>query len=361
MRQDRIASIDTLRGLCLLIMALDHFGGLIRNVTWQTFGFVSVAEGFFFISSFLYGYVYGADWYTSRTVKVLSLRRAKSLFVYQAVLLLLVLILILIGDRFSVETWSRYHNYFRIDPYYNVILAFLHLYFPYHYCDILPLFFYFLLLAPVVLRFFQDGKAKRVFTASMALWLLSQPLFSQFFPVAVNDILFRYQGSFNILSWQFLYVVGIWIGFSVRHGKMALYENKKILMACVFLVAVGLLLRRRVIFSNIEWVEPWVERRVLAVGRLLNFFVLAYILAWMIRWRGGWHHKWLSFLGRHSLQVFIYHAVVLIVFSPLRWRWVLPNGWLELGVSLLFGASLTLPAWGHTQFLRWRIKSSSSV
>src|SRR5262249_48615311 len=54
----RDAVIDGLRGLMVLVMAVDHFGGPLTRFTFQPFGFASAAEGFVFLAGLVSGLVY---------------------------------------------------------------------------------------------------------------------------------------------------------------------------------------------------------------------------------------------------------------------------------------------------------------
>jgi len=45
--------IDTLRGMLLIIMTVDHLGGWLTVITGQSLGYVSAAEGFIFLSGFV--------------------------------------------------------------------------------------------------------------------------------------------------------------------------------------------------------------------------------------------------------------------------------------------------------------------
>jgi hypothetical protein len=50
-RSRRSILLDFLRGLCLLVMTVDHLPQtFIKNITWQGVGFFSAAEGFIFLS-----------------------------------------------------------------------------------------------------------------------------------------------------------------------------------------------------------------------------------------------------------------------------------------------------------------------
>jgi hypothetical protein len=85
----RIVLIDFLRGLCLVVMTIDHLPEtLIRKFTWQGFGFFSAAECFVFLSGLVAGRVYGRMAITkgSAVLRQLALRRAVILYLTNAVL-----------------------------------------------------------------------------------------------------------------------------------------------------------------------------------------------------------------------------------------------------------------------------------
>lgn len=55
----RDIGLDSLRGLLLVWMTLNHLGGPLHAYSFQTLGFFSSAEGFVFISGVVAGLVYG--------------------------------------------------------------------------------------------------------------------------------------------------------------------------------------------------------------------------------------------------------------------------------------------------------------
>jgi peptidoglycan/LPS O-acetylase OafA/YrhL len=49
----RITALDSIRGILLAWMAIDHWGGPISAQLYQRLGFWTAAEGFFFISGYV--------------------------------------------------------------------------------------------------------------------------------------------------------------------------------------------------------------------------------------------------------------------------------------------------------------------
>ena len=72
--------IDFLRGLCLVVMTVDHLPpDIFEKFTWQTFGFISAAEGFVFLSGLVSGVVYGRVAMQEGITTCLSANLAKSI------------------------------------------------------------------------------------------------------------------------------------------------------------------------------------------------------------------------------------------------------------------------------------------
>ena len=57
----RLARLDLLRGLMLVLIAINHSPFWIRIYTEEFVGYVSAAEGFVFVSAFLAGMVFAGQ------------------------------------------------------------------------------------------------------------------------------------------------------------------------------------------------------------------------------------------------------------------------------------------------------------
>jgi hypothetical protein len=90
----RSVLIDFLRGLCLVLMTVDHLPVSLAKFTWQTFGFISAAEGFVFLSGLVAGLVYGRVAITKgvAAVRQRALRRALTLYLTNAALMTLAIL-----------------------------------------------------------------------------------------------------------------------------------------------------------------------------------------------------------------------------------------------------------------------------
>ena len=337
--------LDSLKGFFLVIMAINHFGGNIRAITWETFGFVTMAEGFVFISGYVFSYVYYRYQENFHRIRQRSYTRAKQLLFWQIGMLLMVAGLIVLGERWSVETWVRYGEDFQIRPLVMCVLAIFQIYWPYLFCDVLPLYFFMLLLAPYVFRCLIKEKWLLIGVFSLLGWGLAQMNLRLSFWGVLPKALLDHKATFDLLAWQVLFVGGIATGLLVRQGRNRFFKRRDILYIAIVLSLFGFLLRHQWLPCQSHILVQWTGRRVLALGRLLNFVALSYVLAWVLRRWPFMKNRWLAFLGRHSLVVFVFHAAILHLFMPLRWKYIPAHSTLEWAVRILFVASLTLPAW----------------
>ncbi|MDC4224839.1 MAG: OpgC domain-containing protein [Candidatus Manganitrophus sp.] len=88
-------AFDALRGLFLVVMALNHDGGPLSRFTHESFGFVSAAEGFIFLSGFATGWAYAVPaGPSSPSLAQRAFQKARRIYLYQVVSSLFVLTLV---------------------------------------------------------------------------------------------------------------------------------------------------------------------------------------------------------------------------------------------------------------------------
>ncbi len=341
-KSKRLLIPDSLRGLMLVILAFDHYGGFIGTyITYEPLGFVSAAEGFIFLAGLMLGILYvrrmGENPRT--TGQKLLGRTFKIYLTYLVVMLTFMAVLWLVpsysaswhGDELLLASFT--HNLS------TVIGSALIVYQP-SYIGILALYVFLFLVAPVVLWLFAKGRAVLVLSVSFVLYLsqpyLLDPLFMRLFPDA----------TYNFFTWQILFVLGIYLGHRYKTDTLQLSFRPKYLVPVLLYVVAVFVLRELFRFGLLGdygyWVKLAFTREYLSPLRLIDFFCLAYLAFGLAQIRPQWlRNPWLIFLGQHSLYVFAYHGVVLYLVWPYIGRF---NTTLE---SLVFVASLSIPALLH--------------
>lgn len=331
-------------------MTVDHLPlTAFKKFTWQTFGFFSAAEGFVFLSGLVAGQVYGRMVITQGFAALgrRVLRRALTLYLTNAGLMALAILAakkgwVTLGAGF-IPTWSLW------------IRTMLFLDAP-TYSEIIRMYVIFLMLVPSILWALKNGRLYYVGAFSGGLWLAAS--------LGFGLSALPGTGYFDIMSWQLLFVGGIILGFEV--GNHREFRTAAALTAVCLAVFVTFLVARHWHFFTGHQVTPyfgwlWSWRRTLSIGRLLDFAafsILVYrarsFLTTLVRIEPG---PAVTFLGRHSLQVFVWSIAATMLVSESEERWTAPSSLHHpLAYTLLILASCFVPAWLHQQ---WQAKRRS--
>ena len=142
---------------------------------------------------------------------------------------------------------------------------------------------------------------------------------------------------FNVLAWQILFIGAMVIGALWAQGKIdfeRIFDPRKTLLVRAFAIACAVFLAFRLGFTLEIVPEPVMERFQVYENRpefgavfLINFIVLGYVVAWLLiagprseNWLAAWLGRALTFvfslsflrlLGRHSLQIYAWHVVLV--------------------------------------------------
>ncbi|KEA62628.1 OpgC protein [Marinobacterium lacunae] len=300
--------LDSLRGIFLVIMLIDHLGGFIANYTYQPLGFVSAAEGFIFLSGLMFGQIYARYAADPATLFRRSISRAWLIYRYHIVMVLVIAALALLP--FFDQIW-----YWALRPYsekpLETFLAMLTLVHQPGYLDILPMYVIFVLVSPVVLLALERGHHLAVVLISVLLWgggQLLDPLGS-LYKVAGIDF---HAGYFNLFSWQILWMAGLALGYARLNAIEGGFLRERGVLWLALAFAFVFWVWRREFVSPGHWIIPLLDKPGLGPLRLFNCILLM-LIGWRVMnlFR---HEQCLPFfelLGRYSIQVFSFHAVML--------------------------------------------------
>ena len=346
-KTNRFLILDSLRGLMLVILAFDHYGGFVRNITYEPLGFVTAAEGFIFLAGLMLGIIYVKKMAVNPQLVVQKLlsRTFKIYLTYVSVLLVFLAVLQL-SPGYAVSWQALLPAGFTNNL--ETTMGALLVVYQTRYVGILALYVVLFLFAPLYLWLFARGYTRLLLAASVLLYL-AQPfwgdsLFRQAFPYA----------SYNFFTWNILFVLGIYFGHSYKNGTLNLSFRPKYLVPIIVLSLSIFVLREMMRFdllgSYAHDVKVAFALPYLSPLRLLDFFFLSYLLVGLARLKPQWlRNPWFAFLGQHSLYVFAFHAVVLYLVWPVIGDL---NRDLE---SCIFVASLSIPAWLHLRWQQWRV------
>jgi hypothetical protein len=337
-RSQRLPELDALRGLMLTLMTLAHLPTQAQVITNQQLGFVSEAEGFVFLSAFLTGRIFGRIANESGFPTVLRRlwTRAFRLYGYH---------LFLLGIAFTVVATIAIHtkrpglegllDFYLAHPFHAVWSSIVLVYCP-PLLDILPMYIIFLLATPIAL-YLGRWNWKVVLIPSGLIWLLAQfglrtAIYARMVELAGVRIPLNEMGAFDLLAWQFLWAVGLWIGSGSAGSSFKVLTSKISVIAALLVAAAILLVRHPILHTQLDGL-PWagfIDKWHLGALRLLDFSSLA-ILFVVSR---SWLARWLTIsplvvLGKASLEVFCAHLLFCFVALSLVKDGTLPV-WMQL-------------------------------
>ena len=353
--------LDALRGYCLLVMTIDHLHvyGLIR-VTSQTFGFFGAAEGFILISGLVAGSYYPrlAERSGEAAMTERAVRRARDIYLTHVLLFALMLgaaVLLLPRHPASTQLLENHDWVHTPRPLTTLLLAATLLVQPTNF-DILPFYALMMLLVPLLVRSWKARRAGWVLSLSGGLWLLSQPGvdISPHLPVWVD------LGTFNFFAWQFLFVCGLTLGCLHRsQAAGAWFDSTRTWALVLPLFGLLFVLSHAPIipgagFVDLRAAHSWlVAKQTLGPLRIFDFGLFAYLVAQVFNRYGPrlektLLHRYLRFLGQHSLQVFAWSILVCYAvpysYKPLG---VMGSRGAQIALALIGVATSIIPAWLH--------------
>lgn len=323
----RLWEIDALRGLMLLLMTVTHIPTRFSDPLGQPFGFVSAAEGFVLLSGFMAGMVYAQKQLRAgdEAMRGAFLKRAFKIYLSQAALLLFLLTVVaLIGVVMRQEAITGLVSYFLAQPLNALVSGLLLLYNPPLF-DILPMYVLFMIGSPVLLLHGSEHGWRGILVFSGALWLAAmfgagQAIYDAVVALTGLPVPLNQTGAFEWLAWQFLWVIGLWIGAELAAGRPVQPTPfpRWAVAAAVVIALVNLVWRHAVgqaPFGGNAPLNLLYDKWSLGPLRLIDLFALMVVtLHFGPRWAPRVPRpRWLELLGRQSLPVFCAHVVLAVL------------------------------------------------
>jgi hypothetical protein len=326
-KSGRVVELDILRGFLLLWMALTHLPTKASNLSNQTFGFVSGAEGFIFLAAFMVGQIqFRAQRKRGELAALRDIaKRTLRVYAYHCGLLAIAFTLVAeVGVAFHRDALRNLLSYYLQSPKHAVIAALLLEYRP-SLLDILPMYVVFMAMTPIARKVAQRWSWEPVIYSSFVVWAAAQfglrawvYRHSDIFGLHVPE---NSTGAFDLFAWQLLWIVGLALGtIYAQHladasTKGPLRIPPWLLHASMAVAAVFLVLRY---CPADKWIDPnvygWlVDKWHLAPVRIIDFSALALVL---VRYGSSIASlapfRPLARLGQASIEVFSVHVLCCI-------------------------------------------------
>lgn len=336
--------LDALRGLMLVLMVLTHLPTRLASPLGQPLGFVSAAEGFVMLSAYMAGMVYTlrARRDGELVMQEAFLRRALKIYACQAGLMVFLFTVVASIDLLTDEEAIRnLTSFYRQDPGAALFGAALLLYNP-PLLDILPMYIVFMLASPVLLLHGLHQGFDRLLAGSLLLWVGAQFgvgawLYDQAVALTGLPVPAAETGAFSLLAWQFLWVLGLWMGSTrvTRTQPPPPFPRWMVVVAAV-IALVGIVGRHtlgQVPFGENAGLNTLQDKWHLGPLRLLDFLALMLLAMHFAPWlkRHLPRLRFLEVFGAASLTVFCVHLMLALVAlalvgesRPERAAWVDP-------------------------------------
>ncbi len=334
--------LDAIRGFLLAEITFVHTHAPGSFIVNEFFGRVSMAAAFIFLSGLVAGAVYGkiADRSLLNCSNV-AVRRAFYIHKYHvATFAFLIIVALLL---------PQYIDYFNFDWITNPseawrnIVKFVFLGYQPSVFDILPLYTLFVLAMPLAFLGFKKGHSTTVLGISLGIWILAQLGLG-------NDKAFG-GSDFNPFAWQLLYFSGLYFGyFQIHHRQEIVRFHRGLIAICFSIVVLGFSLR----WNLVDW-PNYVQKGTFLSNKsshsilyVINFYAFVY-LVWCVarRFPSLITIRPFVFLGKHSIQVFSFHILMIYLTLPLMQATRQVSPWIGLFLGVLIVGSLFIPAMIH--------------
>jgi len=350
----RRPELDAVRGLMLVWIALTHLPTTVSTYINQPFGFISAAEGFIFLSALFTGRIYYRmaqhDGYRAMTSKLWL--RTLRLYGYHALLLAFAFLVAVPvasrGNRPGMHNLLAF--YFMAGPKQAVTEAALLIYRP-PLLDILPMYIIFLIFTSAALLLARRIGWQPILIVAGVLWMFAQfglrhaehNFASRFIP---TNIPLNEMGAFDLWAWQFLWIVGAWMGVRWAHNNLPI-ENwaKWAVVPSLLLVSAAGELRHAIsnglVLGQFEFLfDKW----HLGPLRLLNFAAVAALLIASQTFLKPLAIRPFILMGQSSLHVFCVHLLFCFAGLTLMGNASMLSGWRQAGLIAATFTAMMLTA-----------------
>jgi len=348
---NRDVRIDTLRGMMLVVMTINHVS-LFSLPVYEALGFFSAAQGFIFLSGIVVGLVYGK--YTEsgsrEELRKKARSRAKIIYLSHLFLYLFILLSSVLSSSHAMR-WKQLVPMISDDPVKALVLGTALLYQP-RFLDILPMYFLFILVSPAVLFYFKSSKEKYVLFGSLFIWGAAQFGIRKFFYSSLVKYIPIDLGYFDIFAWQLVYICGLYVGYTQFYNQKGKLKFNGLLFVLSLVAIIGMFLVKHEFISIVDIgkinLDSLTDNEKMRPLRLFNFFVFCYAIAALsIKYKNFLKIKSIAYLGRHSLQVFSFHVLFVFFIVPHYSNAASIHKLLMVTSAVLF---LYIPAWCHVHY-----------
>jgi hypothetical protein len=340
-RKTRDPRLDVFRGICLVMIFINHVpGNVFEKFTSRNFGFSDAAEGFVLMSGIAAGLAYSADFQAStRLWQGLGRVWKRVWTLYQVHILTTVAALAAAAAvaKFLGNSEILFENNMTSlwrDPL-GTLIGIPLLGHQFGYVNILPLYLVLLFCAPLLL-WLAWRWPMQLWAGSVALWFVAG-----WFRLGLPNYPNGGTWFFNPLTWQVIFVTGLLIGVAMKDNRrlvavrpwMQVVTGAIVVFACAAAMISPV---SKAMGQSFWWLKetfdlPWnllaFDKTFLSGPRLIHILALAYVLSTFPAIRRVCAHRFAApfeLLGRQALPVFALGSVLCIGLQGVRH--IVPHG-----------------------------------
>lgn len=302
-------TFDFVRGLCLPLMMIDHLRNHWLSIfTYRPLGFFCAVAVFVFLSGFALAkhhtrYLDAPDPFS---VYRHIWRRAAEAYALHLLVSLITLSLALYVPfgREVEDAVNRPWKTLMSSALLNADAPLL---------EFLPMYIFFLLFTPWILKRFQSGHERAILGPSFLLWLAAQFDYSMPMPPFTTVL----DGA----GWQFLYVTSLYLGFRQATQPLEKPQESKTLKLALFGCMTALVLLRHAEIFGLEGFAQaipawWIDRSHAGPLTILNLYLWVAFL-WLVPGplvRLARQGRVFAAAGRYAVPVFAWQVLLLYIF-----------------------------------------------
>lgn len=366
----RDARLDFFRGLCLVMIYVNHIPGTIfENFTSRNFGLSDAAEGFIFMSGCAIALAYGKRMTVGVNLPIVwrAWQRSWKLYLVHLMTSVWAIAIAATAIVFMGADEAFRHNSFNMlfDQPFEVIVGVAAMTHQFGYVNILPMYVVLMLAAPFLVRLGQRAPlllliASITFWALVAHFRLNLPNYPQ-------------PGGwfFNPLAWQLLFCLGILTGLAIRQNKRLVpIQSWLVILCAVWLVFCLFWAQNKVLAHSmntalgslysmgVPYFIAGFDKTFLSIPRLLHFLALAYILSLPVLIPQIAASRAMSpfrRIGKHGLATFALGTILAMIAQAIKD--IYPTDFVEDAILVIGGVLLL---WGFATLLE-RIKPAQKL
>jgi hypothetical protein len=332
--------IDFLRGVVMFVLVVAHFElvSFFSILTWERVGLVSGAEGFVILSGIVLGIVHrqGIERHGMQASAGKLLDRAAQLYRVNLFVIFSIGVLAMLPfldasavttfvERGSGQVFGLYPS--PEDPPTVWLAKAMTLKIGPHQFQILGLYVFLLLAAPLALFAFRHGRTALVLGISW--WLYFENQVDLDMPTGA-----QFEYAFPLLSWQVLFFHGLAVGYHrAKIAQFAASPAGKLVFALAWAVFLaGLFLAQNTTNAFLPWYTKmrlipaetfdhvrhlYFDKNLLRLGRIVSYAAVLVVFYWALTrfWRPldrafGW---FFIPIGQATLYVFVVHVYLILI------------------------------------------------